>query len=620
MATSPISCFPCSVFNATQSEETNYPQKILLALSIIGLIGGILSFYLAFQFPITAESFFYLGIFSLMGSFICFSLSRSDDTDNQWNGLGTSYRSPFAYRISIEVRRQDIKANPQRHLREFVEEIEEHILTNTHGGLRVRFIGERGIDASGLTKDFLDDLLTGATELGMTDEDNAGLAFKRVPESGLVVPQSRNGDYDLIYQQIGKVMQFCYPSLQIGSHFDISLFRVIANLNANEINQPYASLSNERKLELYNIITFFQQDNDHAGMLNYLSLEANALSEEQLKSILAKLGQATQLPLDFYMIPLIDEMNHQENIQKMKNALRQVNQEDLLLQVEDWGEQQLREASRKILENVEAIPEEIEDLFEELDFIDEERCQESIQRVFEEIQNNLQNKARLKESLRIWLSGIYDLQVRGMHAIAQGMKSVCVKGRASTREDQDQQWNTAFYCPNPNDFNSTLSDTLQGKFDREFIATHIVYTGNNQAIQQKIEWLQEWVRDQNNSDLKVRKLCKFITGSTALAHNGQIRVHEQNEPYSANPVTHTCFNTIDLAPAYCGSLEFRNEEDQVVEVNRVIRRRNDIIGLQEGAELPQGVREAGVHDRTKEGFWRIIEGCIGGESAGYSNY
>lgn len=167
--------------------------------------------------------------------------------------------------------------------------------------------------------------------------------------------------------------------------------------------------------------------------------------------------------------------------------------------------------------------------------------------------------------------------VAPVHALAQGMKSKC---HLSTQgANPNTHWDRVI---KPINF-LNMSIHIQGSQDRTRIAD--AFTTHEQGhIQTKVTWLKEWIRN-DATDLEVKQLLKFATGTSSLAEGRGISVYSEqvtnetthvseNKPF---PIAHTCGPSIGLSPQPC--------------------------------ELD------GFHNRTKEGFIRCIKLAIIGDAA-----
>jgi len=162
-----------------------------------------------------------------------------------------------------------------------------------------------------------------------------------------------------------------------------------------------------------------------------------------------------------------------------------------------------------------------------------------------------ENQLRVREGLKEITRAFLDPQLRGIHMLACGMHTIFEK-----REDQEE-WGSYEALE--------FSARLQGSVDKELIAASIVYDGGNEEIQKKVGWLQEWIREEA-TDIEVKQLLKFITGSTGLELDEEISIAEQyvddDIPVRPFPKVHSCNNQLELAPipsAYESMNDFSKE-------------------------------------------------------------
>ncbi len=100
----------------------------------------------------------------------------------------------------------------------------------------------------------------------------------------------------------------------------------------------------------------------------------------------------------------------------------------------------------------------------------------------------------------------------------------------------------------------TFSDRIQGRIDGAAIANSLrINEGENitPLIRQKVQWIQEWLRDPATSQDDIREFVKFATGSSSLGLGAHIRVSCQMGQSIPAAVGHSCFSTIDLSPQHC---------------------------------------------------------------------
>jgi len=163
------------------------------------------------------------------------------------------------------------------------------------------------------------------------------------------------------------------------------------------------------------------------------------------------------------------------------------------------------------------------------------------------IRESVDNQNRVREGLIEFAQVFLNPQLRGIHALAGGMHSICILRDSEMWVEYD-----------PLEF----SARLQGSLDKNKIADRIRYGGDNDEILTKMGWLKEWIRE-DASDLEVRQVVKYITGSTGLGETEYIQVISQDRSSAVPfPKAHSCDNQLELAPVP-SSYETENDYSKV---------------------------------------------------------
>lgn len=90
-------------------------------------------------------------------------------------------------------------------------------------------------------------------------------------------------------------------------------------------------------------------------------------------------------------------------------------------------------------------------------------------------------------------------------------------------------------------YDPKLSDHIQGVVDPKVVARSIKYNGDNAKVQEKVQWLRDWV---NSTTLEnVKQFLEFVSGTRGLPPGQLIKIN-QNESASPLLKTSTCFWTI----------------------------------------------------------------------------
>jgi hypothetical protein len=164
--------------------------------------------------------------------------------------ISSTYQVDAHRDLQIHIVRRGLQEVPEFHLDQLGTELtrSRHLHITF---LRTDLEEDTGIDAGGLSRDYLDDLSSGILV-------SKYLRFQKVPSSGLSLPRTKqdykdgqplpqiSGDEKQIYEHLGRLMMFCYNSngtLSIGRHLDESLFKAALSLTAEEIDAPFDRLN-----------------------------------------------------------------------------------------------------------------------------------------------------------------------------------------------------------------------------------------------------------------------------------------------------------------------------------------------------------------------------------------
>jgi hypothetical protein len=409
---------------------------------------------------------------------------------------GSRYSDMLSSTIYICIIKKSIRVLPEFHLQKLCEAIENGLKEKGEVKMLVSF-GEGGTDAGGLSRDFLDDLSDGLVQSKL-------ISFKSLAGSSLVLPHAIMADKNLqpisildkdeqqLYRCLGILMIYCYQSMSesvskhylLGRRFDEGLFKAALSLTAEEIDIPFEELTLQVKLKM-----------------------CQALLDVRLEE---------GMDLDF-LKKRVDWISHYDRL----------------------DDHALSEAALSVHYS-EFLPQHFT-INGEFDNPDMDKIK----------QNREEFKELLISSLFIQKAdhGQFGLQLAPIHAIAQGMKSIC-NPTAYPEIDDNHHWDSAIRQISYQDF----SNTVQGLFDRKEIANQIklgFLWGNPKVeIEKKLRWLQDWIKDEKKgaTEDELKKLLKYLTGSTSLPKDKVISVSEQCEPFYPIPKADTCFLKMKLAP------------------------------------------------------------------------
>ncbi len=186
--------------------------------------------------------------------------------------------------LQIVLLRRSLKIDPRSHITKFANSLELEWNRSQIPHMLVSFLKndltfENGRDAGGLSKDYLNDLMT-----YLLQEKELFFKFE---ESSLALPQldKPNTGASFIYEALGKVLMYCYltnsdpdsRSIMIGWHFDEALFKVLLSLRAADID---GDVPLQRRLELARILVDARSGTNYH--VDYLKERLNLLLKKTL--------------------------------------------------------------------------------------------------------------------------------------------------------------------------------------------------------------------------------------------------------------------------------------------------------------------------------------------------
>ncbi len=154
-----------------------------------------------------------------------------------------------------------------------------------------------------------------------------------------------------------------------------------------------------------------------------------------------------------------------------------------------------------------------------------------------------ESQKRNREFLFQYLAEEFDSTFIAIQAMAQGMRDVCIMGRAATRAQLnatwERQWRSCEY--------RTFALNVQGTIDKERVALALQVGRGNAVVIEKVRWLQEWVRTEA-TPAEIEQMLKYFTGSSGLSGRSRITFNGGNQ--WPEPSVHTCSNSVDIASIY----------------------------------------------------------------------
>jgi hypothetical protein len=216
---------------------------------------------------------------------------------------------------SIEISRDDLTKHPLQALHHLVE-----LFTQPKGALHVTFIGEAGIDAGGLGREFVSGITFGAKEM---------LHFATL-KNGLSMPASPRPTYGekRSYQELGKLMMFIlnasreYPT---GMIFDHSFFVGLTELSPRMLKESFDAIVQEEAgfLALVSLYTQMHKVREKdIGYMNKLLQYAAPFTEETDQKLLEDAFAAAELDYDDEF-KKINNSNLKQNLAKVQKGVRE---------------------------------------------------------------------------------------------------------------------------------------------------------------------------------------------------------------------------------------------------------------------------------------------------------
>ncbi len=138
--------------------------------------------------------------------------------------------------LRVEIARQDIKNNPLEVLGRLAEQLHEKAVRQ----LSVEFIGEAGIDASGLGREYMSSVMF---------ETINKLNPERL-DNGLVRQLPMQPGEEKRYNQLGEVMMFCLNSTReypLGMNFDPGVFAILTKLKPEFFERSFDDIVKDDK-------------------------------------------------------------------------------------------------------------------------------------------------------------------------------------------------------------------------------------------------------------------------------------------------------------------------------------------------------------------------------------
>lgn len=429
-------------------------------------------------------------------------------------------------KIKITIFPQDLLENPLSHL----EKLIPFIKTSPYSNLKVVFLTpdglpQPGIDASGLRRQYISDLMSGLMKKIPTVL-NEGLHF---PKIGVGLHGYNSIDVKNC-ERLGCLLMYCHiNALPTGIYLDPSLFQLM-NFSFKQLSDDFENLSFEDKFFVAKSFNFVQSE----------VAESNDQSKE--------LRNSTNVLLES-----IEKGKTKWNKQDIKNLVYLCSTFEIDLSDVPETEQKI-EFQKKFgpyFENdyLDLPDDKINELLEEND-----------------------HKQIIDSLMSLTFDACFNPTLLPMFHIAKGMNSICSNWHSFTSE-------MGFY--------SDCSEKLQGSFNKQQLCERmkckLTPDPNNPyylELEKKIGWIKDWILNKAN-EKQIKDFIRFASGGSSLPHNKKIKISAQakrvigrdtqfdlttgkwiiydRKGYSPAPEAHTCFFEICLAPEPCGGTDLNSD-------------------------------------------------------------
>lgn len=198
--------------------------------------------------------------------------------------------------ITVGIVRRGLKEVPEYHLHNLCQLLVEQTKKNGNPKIEVSFLNDDmsksdGLDAGGLARDYLDELVSGLQVKELSFELQNPCYFPQAKGKDSI-PLLDRDEKDL-FESLGQLMMFCWNSkgteenqfqtAQIGNHFELGLFQGILSLSSEEIDTSFESLPLSTKLKMAKVLIERKMDLDQKN--------ADSLKFQYLTPLLVLMGE-----------------------------------------------------------------------------------------------------------------------------------------------------------------------------------------------------------------------------------------------------------------------------------------------------------------------------------------
>ncbi len=173
--------------------------------------------------------------------------------------------------------------------------------------------------------------------------------------------------------------------------------------------------------------------------------------------------------------------------------------------------------------------------------------------------NSSEGKAIIKIAAEAVVLERYGAMLAPIHALAGGMRTGVAFG-VSNESDLSTRWDAFTNATDPTELSKKIQGTLDREMIARYIQLNSGLAGTQrEEIQKKVDWLKRWIQEESTTDEEVKSFLKYATGTPSLAEGKQITANEQYDPYSPCPKAHSCSFELEFAPHPCGFADGPND-------------------------------------------------------------
>ena len=425
---------------------------------------------------------------------------KKDFSDIFVRVLKSSTNYKFKY-VSIHVNTimRSPKQLPFYHLEQMEQTLKTASQIEIHPSLQITYKLDdlkevSGLDAGGLSRQFLDDLFQGIAE----KTDFRG----NVNPYSLFTPLQLSGN-EATYRQIEEIFMWRHlssqsqgeigpsdSSLVIGQHFNPGLFAAALSLSDTQLNEHPLSETAKSTMK--------------RSLLEAAASEPGTVwntikNAKELKNFIENFTESNES-----IIALNDIINYTScDLETAERIPGTINNSKSVLKILRKKPNQRTDGDNELLKT----------LIGQVD--------------------SFVKQGGLDQLIDDQLS-VKKIDFEAIHQIALGMREYCLMN------EKRPQWSKIQKTPPLN-----FSTSIQGSIDREKIARTMEYDEKDPWLSERAKFLQEWLLDPTTTDDDVRGFLKWVTGATSISEK-RLKITRAEGVRATIPAVHTCGNTLDI--------------------------------------------------------------------------